>query len=34
MGRSKASVKVPMLMPARYRMGGPPTTRSAQGEPS
>jgi hypothetical protein len=33
MGRSNASVKVPMLMGARYRTLGPPTTGSAQGEP-
>jgi hypothetical protein len=33
MGRSKDSVKVPMLMGARYRTGRPPTTRSAEGEP-
>jgi hypothetical protein len=33
MGRSNASVKVPMLMGAGYRTGPPPTTRSAEGEP-
>ena len=33
MGRSKASLKVPMLIGARYRTGRPPTTRSAEGEP-
>src|SRR5215211_4520152 len=34
MGRSKDSVKVPMLMDAPYRTHAPATTRSAQGEPA